>query len=93
MLTRLVAQFDNIGGLKTQFIGQSMSLSMRMNVGFVPYTAHRTLRMLRRIALNALERETSFRRSIRQKSRRAAMNDLYMVSVLAAALPNSDPLP
>ncbi|WP_442944294.1 hypothetical protein [Nostoc sp.] len=44
---------------------------------------------LGRIALNALERETSFRRSIRQKSRRAAMNDLYMVSVLAAALPNS----
>ncbi len=64
-----------------------------MHVGFVLCTAHRILRMLRRIALNALERETSFRRSIRQKSRRAAMNDLYMVSVLAAALPNSDPLP
>ncbi len=45
--------------------------------------------LLRRIALNALERESSFRRSIRQKSRRAAMNDQYMVSVLAAALPNS----
>jgi predicted transposase YbfD/YdcC len=45
--------------------------------------------LLRRIALNALEREISFRRSIRQKSRRAAMNDQYMVSVLAAALPNS----
>ncbi|WP_245587415.1 hypothetical protein [Cylindrospermum stagnale] len=42
-----------------------------------------------RIALNALERESSFHRSIRQKSRRAAMNDLYMVSVLAAALPHS----
>lgn len=45
--------------------------------------------LLRRIALNALERETSFRRSLRQKSRRAAMNDQYMVSVLAAALSNS----
>ncbi|BBD64685.1 transposase [Nostoc commune NIES-4072] len=45
--------------------------------------------LLRRIALNALERETSFHRSIRQKSRRAAMNDQYMVSVLATALPNS----
>ncbi len=45
--------------------------------------------LLRRIALNALERETSFHRSIRQKSRRAGMNDQYMVSVLAAALPNS----
>ncbi len=68
-----------------------MSLSMKMNVGFVLYTAHRILRMLRRIALNALERETSFRRSIRPYSRRAAMNDQYMVSVLAAALPNSNP--
>jgi hypothetical protein len=38
---------------------------------------------------NLLERETSFRRSIRQKSRRAAINDRYMVSVLAAALSNS----
>ena len=47
--------------------------------------------LLRRIALNALERETSFLRSIRQKSRRAAMNEQYMVSVLAAALPNSNP--
>jgi predicted transposase YbfD/YdcC len=45
--------------------------------------------LLRRIALNALERESSFRRSIRQKSRRAAMNDQYMISVLAAAFPNS----
>lgn len=49
--------------------------------------------LLRRIALNALERESSFRRSIRQKSRRAAMNDRYMLSVLAAALSNSVPLP
>lgn len=47
---------------------------------------------LRRIALNALERETSFHRSIRQKSRRAAMNDMYMISVLVSALPNSVPL-
>ncbi len=47
--------------------------------------------LLRRIALNALERETSFRRSIRQKSRRAAMNDRYMVLVLAAAVSNSNP--
>jgi predicted transposase YbfD/YdcC len=48
--------------------------------------------LLRRIALNALERESSFRRSIRPYSRRAAMNDQYMISVLATALPNSSPL-
>ena len=44
------------------------------------------------LRLNALERETSFRRSIRQKSRRAAMNDQYMISVLAAAVSNSSPI-
>jgi predicted transposase YbfD/YdcC len=43
--------------------------------------------VLRRLALNALERETSFRRNVRQKSRRTAMNDRYMLAVLAAALP------
>jgi predicted transposase YbfD/YdcC len=48
--------------------------------------------LLRRIALNALGRESSFRRSIRQKSRRAAMNDQYMISVLAASLPTSSPI-
>ena len=42
--------------------------------------------LLRRIALNALERESSFRRSIRQKSRRAAMNYRYMLSVLCGSL-------
>jgi predicted transposase YbfD/YdcC len=48
--------------------------------------------LLRRIALNALGREFSFRRSIRQKSRRAAMNDQYMLSVLAASFPQPSPL-
>ncbi|MHC5721447.1 MAG: hypothetical protein ACYTX0_57900, partial [Nostoc sp.] len=66
-----------------------MSPSMRMNLGFVLCIVHRIMLKLRRIALNVLERETSNRRSIRQKSRRAAMNDQYMVSVLTAALPNS----
>jgi len=48
--------------------------------------------LLRRIALNALERESSFRRSIRPYSRRAATHSQYMVSVLASALPNSSSL-
>jgi len=53
--------------------------------------AHRILRILRRIALNALERETSFV-VVFAKTRRAAMNDQYMVSVLAAAVSNSSPI-
>jgi predicted transposase YbfD/YdcC len=45
------------------------------------------LALLRRFALNALNRESTFNRSLKHKSRRAAMNDTYMLKVLAAALP------
>ena len=45
--------------------------------------------LLRRIALNALNRETTYRRSTRQKCNRAAMDDLYMLKVLAACLPDA----
>lgn len=37
---------------------------------------------LRRLALNALNQETTFKRSLRQKRKQAAMNDDYMVTVL-----------
>jgi len=39
--------------------------------------------LLRRIALNSLNRELSFKRSTRQKSNRAAMDNDYMLKVLA----------
>ena len=51
--------------------------------------APQNLSLLRRLALNALNRETSFRRSIRQKSNRAAMDDDYMLTVLFACFPQS----
>jgi len=47
------------------------------------------LALLRRFALNALNREATSKRSLRQKSKRAAMDDIYMLTVLAAALPDS----
>lgn len=55
-------------------------------------TAHapQNLAILRRIALNALNREQSFRRSTRQKSNRAAMDNNYMLTVLAACLSLDD---
>lgn len=40
--------------------------------------------LLRRLALNALNLETTLKRSLRQKRKRAAMNDDYMVTVLNA---------
>jgi predicted transposase YbfD/YdcC len=42
------------------------------------------LALLRRLALNALNRETTLKRSLRQKRRQAAMNNNYMVTVLNA---------
>jgi hypothetical protein len=45
------------------------------------------LALVRRFALNALNQETSSKRSLEQKSKQAAMNDAYMLTVLAAAIP------
>lgn len=46
--------------------------------------APQNLALLRRIALNALNREQSLKRSNRQKSNRAAMDNNYMLTILAA---------
>jgi len=50
---------------------------------FVLDMPHKTI--LRRIALNTLNREQSFQRST-QKSNRAAMDNNYMLKILAACL-------
>lgn len=42
------------------------------------------LAILRRMALNAVNQETTLKRSVRQKIRRAAMNDNYMSEILKA---------
>ncbi len=44
----------------------------------------RNFALLRRIALNALNREQTYKRSLRQKSKRAAMDDDYMIQVLSS---------
>ncbi|MCC5631563.1 ISAs1 family transposase [Nostoc sphaeroides CHAB 2801] len=54
----------------------------RVRTGHAPYN----LSLLRRIALNALNREQSLKRSNRQKSNRAAMDNNYMLTILAACL-------
>lgn len=43
--------------------------------------------LLRRLAISLLNQETSTKRSLRQKAKRAAMDSNYMLQVLAAALP------
>jgi predicted transposase YbfD/YdcC len=42
--------------------------------------------LLRRLAISVLNQETSKKRSLKQKAKRAAMSPDYMLSVLAAAL-------
>lgn len=51
--------------------------------------APHNLALLRRLAINVLNRESSSKRSLKQKSKRAAMDDSYMLQVLASALPDS----
>ena len=55
----------------------------RVRTGHAP----QNLSLLRRMALNALNLEQSFKRSNRQKSNRAAMDNNYMLTILAACLP------
>lgn len=54
----------------------------RVRTGHAP----QNLSLLRRIAINALNLEQSFKRSNRQKSNRAAMDNNYMLTILAASL-------
>ena len=57
-------------------------VKLKVRTGHAP----QNLSLLRRIALNALNLEQSFKRSNRQKSNRAAMDNNYMLTVLAACL-------
>jgi len=97
-ITSLSSDANRIGSAIRQHWGIENSVHWTLDVTFEEDKSRirslhgpQNFAVLRRLALNALERETSFRRSIRQKSRRAAMNDRYMLTVLAAALPNSSP--
>ena len=54
----------------------------RVRTGHAP----QNLSLLRRIALNALNLEQSLKRSNRQKSNRAAMDNNYMLTILTACL-------
>ena len=59
---------------------------LRLLVFRALYASPQNLALLRRIALNALNLEQSLKRSNRQKSNRAAMDNNYMLTILAACL-------
>ncbi len=98
-ITSLATDANKIGSAIRQHWGIENSLHWTLDVTFHEDESRirslhspQNFALLRRIALNTLGREPTFHPSIRQKSRRAAMNDQYMVSVLAASLPNYSPL-
>jgi predicted transposase YbfD/YdcC len=51
--------------------------------------APQILAVLRRFALHVLNQEATCKRRLKQKSKQTAMNDLYMLKLLAAALPDN----
>lgn len=96
-LTSLESDAQKLGRAIRQHWGIENKLHWTLDVTFAEdacriRTGHapQNLSLLRRIALNALNREKSFRRSTRQKSNRAAMENNYMLKVLSACLPATD---
>lgn len=57
--------------------------SCRIRTGNAP----ENIALLKRWSINLLHRETSFKRSIRQKARRVSMDKGYLLKVLAASIP------
>jgi hypothetical protein len=54
----------------------------KMLVAFAHSTGKENFALLRRLALNALNQEQTYKRSLKQKMKRAAMDDSYMIQVL-----------
>ncbi len=82
MLRIWAMPFAPIGESKTKSIGRK---DVTFNEDHCPIrSCHspRNLALLRRMALNALNQETTLKRSLRQKMKRAAMNNDYMMTVL-----------
>jgi len=93
-LSSLPSESPRIAAAIRQHWGIENSLHWVLDVSFAEddcrvrsMHAPHNLALLRRFALNSLNREDSSKRSLRQKSKRAAMDDAYMLKVLAAALP------
>ncbi|MEP0854168.1 MULTISPECIES: ISAs1 family transposase [Cyanophyceae] len=102
-LSSLPPQSSRIAAAIRQHWGIENSLHWTLDVTFAEdgcrvrsLPAPHNLALLRRFAVNALNREATGKRSLRQKSKQAAMDDTYMLTVLAAALPdpieNLDPI-
>jgi predicted transposase YbfD/YdcC len=95
-LSSLPAESPRFASAIRQHWGIENSLHWTLDVTFAEDAcrvrslhAPQNLALVRRFALNTLNRESTFKRSLKQKSRRAAMDDAYMLQLLAAAFPDS----
>ena len=95
-LSSLPPESPRIAAAIRQHWGIENSLHWTLDVTFsddacrVPsFHSPHNLALLRRFAVNSLNRKATDKQSLRQKSKRAAMDDRYMFTVLAAALPDS----
>jgi predicted transposase YbfD/YdcC len=96
-LSSLPRDNPRIAGAIRQYWGIENSLHWTLDVTFEEddcrvrsLHAPHNLALVRRFALNALNCESTFKRSLRQKSKRAAMDNDYMLTLLAAALPKPE---
>jgi hypothetical protein len=74
---------ENIGALKTRLIGLLTSLLRSDACRIRSFHSPQNFALLRRMALNALNREQTYKRCLRQKMKRAAMDNNYMIQVLS----------
>jgi hypothetical protein len=85
IVLKLLKLFVSTGASKILCIGYSMLLSMRMQACVRSLHAPHNLDLVRRFALNVLNCEHTFKGSLTQKSKRAAMDNRYMLTLLASA--------
>jgi len=95
-LSSLPPESPRIAAAIRQHWGIENSLHWTLDVSFSEdacrvrsFHSPHNLALLRRFAVNSLNRKATGKQSLRQKSKRAAMDDRYMLTVLAAALPGS----
>ncbi len=95
-LSSLPADSPRLAGAIRQHWGIENSLHWTLDVSFGEDAcrvrslhAPHNLALVRRFALNTLNQESTFKRSLKHKSRRAAMDDAYMLTLLAAAFPET----
>jgi len=74
---------ENIGVLKTRLIGLKGCTFAEDACRIRSFHSPKNFALLRRIALNALNREQTYKRSLRQKMKRTAMDNNYMIQVLS----------